>query len=401
MKLLLYKLKRVFHFFKTGLLQGLPAQIRYNFPDKELTIIAITGTDGKTTTSSLLSHILNENQRKTALISTVGAASGSTAVDTGFHVTAPQPDQVFAFLRQAVQDHCRYVVLEATSHGEYQYRTWGITPDLAGLTNISHEHLDYHISYEEYVKAKLLLLKRARRAYINAEDLSFRTITKLAPQSKFQTYAPSEKLPKVLHTAVNKRFSEAYNRDNAHLAINLALELGLSEADIARAIESFPGVPGRMEVISQRPVKVIVDFAHTPNALERALVAGKTMLSKNQKLIAVYGSAGLRDSSKRPLMGKAGVTHADFVVLTAEDPRSEDVWSIIRQMKEQLESHHDKIISIPDRAHAIEFAITQLAKPGDLVMILGKGHEKSMCFGTTEVAWSDQDVARSAISKLS
>jgi UDP-N-acetylmuramoyl-L-alanyl-D-glutamate--2,6-diaminopimelate ligase len=155
-----------------------------------------------------------------------------------------------------------------------------------------------------------------------------------------------------------------------------------------------------MEVITSKPFTVIVDFAHTPNALENALQAlQKRMATQKKKgrIIAVYGSAGLRDRAKRPLMGKAGVTYADQVVLTAEDPRTENIWSIIRQMKEQLTEGHDKVISIADRGEAITFALTKLAKPGDIVGIFGKGHEQSMCYGTTEYPWDDRVAARKVL----
>jgi len=393
----IYRLKRVYHLVKTGLLRGVPAQFRYNFPQKKLIICVITGTDGKTTSSTLLYHILNTSGKKTALISTVGAFFGHETQDTGFHVTSPQPDDMYRFMREAIREHCTHLVLEATSHGAYQYRTWGIHANVAGLTNISHEHLDYHGTYEEYVRAKLLILKAARVSIINADDQSYKVIKKLEPQRSFQTYSAEDELPPVVRAACNKRFAEPYNRMNARLVYAMARKLGVSDAEYAAAIATFPGVTGRMEHIVETPFRVIVDFAHTPKAVAAALDAGKKLVKSGGKLIAVYGSAGLRDRSKRPLMGQAGVERADTVVLTAEDPRTEDVWSIIRQMKEQLTSGHERIVSIPDRKEAITFALTQLAKKGDCVMILGKGHERSMCYGTTETPWSDQDAVRQVL----
>lgn len=384
-----YKAKRPYHLVKTGLLQGMPAQIATLFPNRKLKITVITGTDGKTTTSSLLYHILKTAGIKVGLISTVAAYIGAQESDTGFHVTSPQPRDMFNFMRKMVDEGFTHLVLEATSHGSYQYRTWGITPTFAGLTNIAYEHLDYHITYNEYVKAKMSLLKKARTLYLNQDDASLATIRKLYPDLSYQTYTAQEKLPKNIEAAIKTRFPENYNQMNARLATKLAQANGVSDTDIAQAIKSFPGVPGRMEVVVTKPVKIIVDFAHTPQGLEAVLTELKKQKPAGKKLIAVFGCAGLRDKNKRPLMGKIGSELADRAIFTAEDPRTEDIWSIIRQMKEGVISSHSNILSIPDRKAAITFAINNLAKPGDTVVVLGKGHEQSMCFGTTEYPWSD------------
>lgn len=399
LKLLQYYAKRPYHFVKTGLLQGLPAQIKTGFPNRKLTITVITGTDGKTTTSTLLYHILKQSGYKVGLISTVAAYIGANESDTGFHVTSPQPKDTFAFMKKMVENGFTHLILEATSHGSYQFRTWGITPTYAGLTNISQEHLDYHLTYKEYVKAKMSLLNQAKTLYLNEDDGSLSTIKKLFPALDFKTYSSQDPLSKLLRTAIVHRFPEHYNQMNARLAANIAKEHGVSDGEIAAAIESFPGVPGRMEVIVEKPVKVIVDFAHTPQGLEAVLTELKKSKQRTKKLIAVYGCAGMRDRAKRPVMGKIGSELADLAVFTAEDPRTEDVWSIIRQMKEGVTTTHNKIISMPDRKEAINFAIHQLARPGDTVIVLGKGHEQSMCFGTTEYPWSDTETIQEIISQ--
>lgn len=391
-QLLQYYLKRQYHFVKTGLLQGLPAQVSSGFPNRKLIITVVTGTDGKTTTSTLLYHILKAAGFKVGLISTVAAFIGAEESDTGFHVTSPQPKDMFKFMKKMVDEGYTHLVLEATSHGAYQYRTWGITPTYAGLTNITREHLDYHITYQEYVKAKMLILKKADTIYLNEDDSSFNTIKKLYPQMRFKTYSSENTLPKPVRSAISERFPEAYNQMNARLATQLARENGVSDDNIASAITTFPGIPGRMEVIAKKPVKVIVDFAHTPQGLESALTALKSNKPKSKKLIAVFGCAGLRDRLKRPIMGNIASELADLSVFTAEDPRTEDIWSIIRQMKEGVTKNHDKIVSIPDRYDAIAFAINTLAEKGDTVVILGKGHEQSMCYGTEERPWSDANV---------
>lgn len=393
-KLLAYKLKRIYHFFKTGLFEGLPAQIQYRFPDRKLTIIEITGTDGKTTSSTLTYNVLKAAGLKVGLISTVAAFTGEESVDTGFHVTSPQPKLVFKFMRDMVDKGYTHLVLETTSHGAYQYRTWGIKPKIAGLTNIDREHLDYHLTYEEYVKAKLLVLDSAETSFINEDDESYRKVRELSRSTtRFKGYSAQDELPKLVERTITEKFPESYNRMNARLAYNIGHELGLTDEDICKGLQEFKGVPGRMEVVTEKPFRVIVDFAHTPQALEAALTAIRQKYKKG-KIIAVFGCAGLRDTSKRPAMGKIGSELADLAIFTAEDPRTEDIWSIIRQMKEGIVDTHAKVISIADRSEAVSSALTKYAEPGDTVGIFGKGHEKSMCYGTTEYPWDDAQAVR-------
>ncbi|MBP7768540.1 UDP-N-acetylmuramyl-tripeptide synthetase [Candidatus Woesebacteria bacterium] len=396
-KLLLYKLKRVFHFFKTGILEGLPAQISTGFPNKKLTIIAITGTDGKTTTSTLVYTILKAAGIKVGLISTVAAFRGSEAIETGFHVTSPQPKLVYSFMKQMVDEGYTHLVLETTSHGAYQFRNWGIQPDVAGLTNISHEHFDYHLSYTEYLKAKLLILKKAKIAFINADDPSYKRIKELKQFTRsMRAYSAEDELPTQIKKAITARFPEDYNQMNARLAYRISHELGVTDAMISKGISQFTGIPGRMEVVTEKPIRVIVDFAHTPNALESALTSIRSQ-HPTGKLIAVFGCAGLRDFTKRPLMGKVGSELADLAIFTAEDPRTEDIWSIIRQMKEGIIDTHSKVISIANRQEAITLALLKYAQPGDTIGIFGKGHEQSMCYGTVETPWNDSEAVRSIL----
>lgn len=404
---LLYYLKRPFHLVKTGLLGGLTSQIKYKFPARKLKIIVITGTDGKTTSSTMLYHVLKQAGKKVALLSTVAAYVGNEEIDTGFHVTTPDPKALQKFLRKMVNEGYEYLVLEATSHGIYQYRIWGVEPMLAGLTNITREHLDYHVTYDLYLKAKAEILRKAKTAVINADDeLSFSKVRKELKNSTTTvvTYSAQDKLPRSVKEAIENRFTQSYNQMNARLVYTLAKQLEVPDKDIAVGITAFPGVPGRMEHVGEeKGIKVIVDFAHTPNGLQQVLnTLRKDMVREKSKgrLIAVYGSAGLRDASKRPIMGRIGAETADLAILTAEDPRTEDVWSIIHQMKGNLGEFHDKVVSIADRKEAIFFAITKMAKRGDTVGIFGKGHEKSLCYGRIEYPWSDSQTALEALAEL-
>jgi len=405
---LVYKLKRPYHFIKTGLLRGLKARIKYNFPDKKLKIIAITGTDGKTTSSTLLYDVLKSSGKKVALVSTVGAYIGEKKIETGFHVTSPSPDQLFAFMSQMLDQEIEYLVLEFTSQGAYQSRLFGIKPLIAGVTNIDQDHFDYHLNYQNYLEAKAIGLKKARTVVLNEDDQSYYRLRRLFPSSQYKVleYSQEIKLANKIEKAIKDRFLEFFNQNNARLVSTIALELGLEPEQIAQAISKFKGVEGRMQIIpNQKGLKIVVDFAHTPQGLRSALTALRLMMKKDARanktaggrLIAVYGCAGLRDAAKRPIMGEIGVELADLLVFTAEDPRTEDVWSIIRQMKESLQSGHNKISSIPDRQEAINFAIQKLAKKGDTVAIFGKGPEKSMCYGTTEIPWSDEGAVKKAL----
>lgn len=404
---LVYKLKRPYHFIKTGLLKGLRARIKYNFPDKKLKIIAITGTDGKTTSSTLLYNVLKNSGKKVALISTVAAYIGEEKIETGFHVTSPSPDQLFAFMRQMLDQEVEYLVLEYTSQGAYQSRLFGIKPLIAGVTNIDQDHFDYHLNYQNYLEAKSIVLKKAQTVVLNEDDQSYYRLKRLFPSSQYKVleYSQEIKLATKVEKAIKERFLEAFNQNNARLVSTIALELGLNPEEIAQAISKFKGVEGRMQIIpNQKGLRIVVDFAHTPQGLRSALTALRLMMKKDAKdkkkqgkLIAVYGCAGLRDAAKRPMMGEIGVELADLLVFTAEDPRTEDIWSIIRQMKESLQTGHNKIASIPDRQEAINFAIRKLAEKGDTIAIFGKGPEKSMCYGTTEIPWSDEEAVLKAL----
>lgn len=403
LKLLLYQLKHPYHLVKTGLLKGWPAQRRYHHPERQLKVIMVTGTDGKTTTATLLHHILTQADIQTGLITTVSAKIGCLDIETGLHVTAPQPDQLYRLLRQMVDDGCTHVVLEMTSHGGYQARQWGITPQLGLITNITPEHLDYHITFDEYAQAKASLFKGCPKVVVSQEvaelDVIKRTLSKqqllLAP--KVSTLSPEIK------KAIRLRFPEKYNQSNAILCWTASRQLGIKSPQFTKAIACFEGVPGRMNLL-KLPTKfsIIIDFAHTPAGVKAVLTALRQQIKsigKSGQLISVLGCAGLRDSRKRPIMGETASKLSDVTIFTAEDPRTEDIWSIIRQMKEQMIDRHDRVISIADRGEAIHFALTKIAKPNDIVVILGKGHEQSMCLGQTEHPWSDEEAVKAVVNQ--
>jgi len=364
------KIKNIYHFFAAVL-----ANIWYGFPGRKLKIIGVTGTDGKTTTTHLIYHILKTAGKKVSMVSSVYAKIGDQEYDIGFHVTTPSPFQIQKFLKMAADDGCNYFVLETTSHALDQYRVWGVNYEIGIVTNITNEHLDYHLDYEDYVKTKAKLLQKSKLAVINSDDRSYRLLIDQIPKTRYQKYDAkfkySEKLPKL--TEFNK-----YNYSAAYTACK---SLDIKDETIVEAMKTFKLPKGRLEVVYDKDFKVVVDFAHTPNALENIL----SSLGKN--IIHVFGSAGLRDHLKRSQMGKISGQYAKKIILTEEDYRTEDPVKICKQIASGISEKKYEIIV--DRQEAIKKAIS-LAKSGDTVVITGKGHEKSLCRGKKEYPWNDQ-----------
>lgn len=380
------KIKNFFHYFN-----ALAAVIFYGNPARKLKVIGVTGTDGKTTTSTLIYHILNQSGFKVALITTVGGFIGDQEIDTGFHTTTPSPWALQEIIKQIADSGFEYLVLESTSHGIDQSRLLSTNPSIGVLTNISHEHLDYHGSIDNYLAVKAKLFKSASYAVLNATDWSYEPLKKII-KSLVVPYSDSD-VPKY----VTDRFPEKYNQLNAQAAVAVARLLNLSEVQIGAAIASFQGVSGRVEEVeNQQGIKVVVDFAHTPNAVENVLSALKK--STKGKLITVLGATGRRDPTKRPKMGKIAAELSDFFILTSDDTYGENIYSIINQLKSGMTKGHGNIISLPDRAKAIQYAINKAVR-GDMVALLGQGHEKSLNLdGKTELPWSDQKAAQKALT---
>lgn len=399
------KIKNFFH-----LLVAIFSVVFFRFPSKNLKVIGVTGTDGKTTTATLIHHILVGAGQKAALISTVTAKIGAQEIPTGLHVTSPHPWKLQQLLRRIVDRNYQYVVLEVTSHGLDQHRVFGVKFLMGVVTNVTHEHLDYHKTYENYLKTKAKLFKGVEYAILNRDDVSYQYLSSIVNrQSSITiTYAIKKRADFTPQTFKFKTsLLGEYNQYNCLAAIATTASLGLSREKIRKAVASFKGVKGRMEEIDEgQDFKVIIDFAHTPNALKNVLKAlARRSSRRGDRLIVVFGCAGLRDKAKRPMMGEIAAQYADFIVLTAEDPRVEDVNEIIEQiakgcLKKGAKEKGSKppcFFRIPDRRRAIKFAIQKLAKKGDIVVICGKGHEQSMCFGKTEYSWSDQEEARKAL----
>lgn len=369
-------IKNYYHLFNAFL-----AAFFYGFPAQKLINIGVTGTDGKTTTCYYIYEILKAAGKKVSLITSIGVKIGDQDFSTGLHTTTPNPWELQKIISEVEKQGPDHLVLEVTSHAIDQHRIYGIPFEVGVLTNITPEHLDYHKSFQNYENTKRRFLRRCKKQV----DLT-------------QNETVSSLKDRFLDLPV--RLLGDYNHLNALAAAGAANALGISRAVIYQGIENLKTVLGRMQVVYDQGFKVIIDFAHTPNALEQALKESSKIKNQKSKLIVVFGCAGERDHLKRSEMGEIASQLADLVVLTAEDPRSEDVDDIIEQISKGCRAvgavESQDYFRIPDRQEAINFAVGQ-AQSGDVIMICGKGHEQSMCFGKTEYPWSDHEAVKKAL----
>lgn len=403
----------------------------YNWPARKLTVIGVTGTDGKTTTCNLIYKILLTAGIKAGMISTVNAVIGDQVLDTGFHVTTPDAHDVQGYLARMVDSGLTHVVLETTSHGWSQHRVDACEFDIGVVTNITHEHFDEHGNYENYRAAKARLFSNLegtkikqqgnpRLAVINRDDRSYAFLNEFIKTNKMNygmdadtdvrgeeiQYKPSGiefvAKSKDLRVGIKSHLVGKYNVSNCLAALSASIYgLGIDPDVVAKGILSLENIPGRMESIDLgQNFTAIVDFAHTPNALKVTLEAARQMT--RGKIISVFGSAGLRDKEKRRMMAETSIELADITILTAEDPRTESLNGILDEMAAGAVSkggrEGETFWRVPDRGEAIEFAI-RLAREGDMVLSCGKGHEQSMCFGRTEYHWDDRVAMRAALAE--
>lgn len=370
----------------------------YGNVHRKMTLVGITGTNGKTTTSELTYQLLKELKKNVGIISTVSAKFSNSEIDTGYHVTTPSSVDLHRIMAAMYKGGCEYLIIETTSHGLDQNRTWGINFEISVVTNVTPEHLDYHGNFNRYINTKTKIFKQSKLVFLNKFDPSLHKLIKRLPtQAQYVVVDHTKlKLPKTF----SDRFPGHYNLENAALAH--AAVKHLTGIDTVKYFGGLESVEGRMEFIkTKKNFKVAIDFAHDDIALENVLNVARKV-TKN-RLIVVFGCAGLRDKAKRPKMGLLAVKYADQTVITAEDPRTEILTDIIKEIEAGALKAGAKVNSdyftIEDRQEAIDFAINNLARRGDLVLITGKGHERSMCFGTKEYPWSDQNAVIKALKR--
>jgi UDP-N-acetylmuramoyl-L-alanyl-D-glutamate--2,6-diaminopimelate ligase len=394
----------------------------HGFPARHMAMIGVTGTDGKTTTVHLIYHILRAGAHQVGMISTVSAVFGDKLVDTGLHTTTPDAFDVQQLLADMVSEGIEICVLEATSHGLAQHRVTACDFDVAVVTNITHEHLDLHGSLEAYRAAKARLfagLSTAARkpnvpkiAVLNRDDSSYAYLRSYSADMVLsygqhphadvrasQVQCTPDGIQLVIESPwgsfpVQSTLVGAFNVYNILAAATAGLAMGVSPAAVQQAVGVFQGVKGRMERVEcGQPFTALIDFAHTPNSLRQALQSARSLAAPGGRVIVVFGCAGMRDVEKRALMGRAAAELADYAVLTAEDPRTESLDAILEAIAEGCRRsggiEGKTFERIPDRGAAIARGVA-LAQPGDVLLVCGKGHERSMCFGDIEYEWDDR-----------
>ena len=404
------------------LLEAIFFNIINGFPGRKLKVIGVTGTNGKTSTSFMIHKMLQESGYKTGLMSTVAWGVGDDIQSQIHHYTnVPTPEFMYRlkFMRDAKVD---YLVMEITSHALAQNRAWGVPFSVAVMTNVTHEHLDYHKTFERYRDAKRKLFKLAnknrkglRTGIINAEDPSAdlfasdvqnpilygiekgelrATNIELTPAgSKYTASIGGDSYPIVC------KLPGSFNVSNSLAAIGVGRALGLNPEQIVGGIAALKGVEGRMNRVDEgQDFDAIVDYAHTPDSFQKLFKDLKPVVKG--KLIVMFGSAGRRDEAKRPVQGELAGKYCDIVVVTEEDDRDIDGLKIMDEIAagaEKAGKIRDKdLFLVHDRAEAIKFTIGQ-AQAGDTVLLLGKGHEKTIERDDREDPWDEIATTKSAL----
>ena len=402
----------------------------FDHPSHELGVTGITGTDGKTTTSYLVDHILRAAGHRTGMIGTVAIRIGDQEDAHASRQTTPESSDVQRYLREMADRGAAWAVVEATSHGLAMHRLDHVRFCIGAVTNITHEHLDFHGSLEAYRRAKAILLERVAECggtvVLNVDDPGARAVLPFADGAEVLLYSAIEGSKRadlcvrnLESDAAGSRFllnagevgSAAlelpligdFNVANAVCAAGVALAAGVGLEHIAAALRTAPPVPGRMAPVrAGQPFSVIVDYAHTPGAMEKVLGLLRR-LHPAGRLIVVFGSAGERDVAKRPIQGAVAARLADISVVTSEDPRFEDADAIIEQIvRGAIEAGAEPertVFRRTDRREAIRLAF-ELARPGDCVLLAGKGHEGSIIWGREKVPWDEAGVAREVLAAM-
>ena len=395
----------------------------HQHPSRALAVVGVTGTDGKTTTSFLLHWLLAE-RFEAGLISTAGVRLGQTVLATDGHFTTPEATEVQSLLARFVAAGVSHAVLESSSHGFSQHRLDAVEYHLGVFTNLSSEHLDHHKTWENYREAKATLMRRAERSIINLDDAEAPYFEQAARDARdaarvprlagpfgkgavigygtdpkaavrIESVAAAEAALDLTFDVAGRRLKTSlpmigsYNAYNAAAAVAAAVELGLEPAAAMARLEGFPGVPGRMQVVQREPFLVVVDFAHTPPALDKVL---REVARQGRRSVVVIGAAGERDPGKREALGRVATALADLAIFTEEDSRSEPIDEILASMAAGAQTagavNGRDFLVIPDRREAIAAALDD-AGAGDVVILAGKGHETTLERLTETVPWDE------------
>lgn len=409
----------------THKVRAVAAAIFYGFPAKHLKVIGVTGTNGKTTTCNLIAKILEEAGHKIGMMTTINFKIGKNEWVNKTKMTTINPFELQKFLSLIAKEHCEYAIIETTSHAIKQYRNWGIKYQTAVLTNITHDHLDYHKSFAEYRDAKLKLFDgHPEASVINRDDPSYVYFAKRSAD-KIYLYSIEEKADvtarKIFMDARGSTFNlitrdgqitidlklpGEFNIYNALAAAGVALSQNINLETIKISLEKIRGIPGRMERIDLgQNYTVIVDFAHTPDGLQKVFETVKNFAKG--KIIHVGGATGNRDKTKRPILGALSGRYADIAIITDEDPYNEDPMGIIEEVAAGVPRGAEKknkfkegknFFKILNREDAIKKALS-IAQTDDIVLITGKGAEEVMAVGDKLVPYSDKRVVQELLAK--
>lgn len=367
----------------------------YGFPSQKIKVIGVTGTNGKTTTTEMISEVLEEAGYKTAVMNSIRFKVGDEEEPNMLKMTMPGRFKIQKFLKKAVTSGCQYVVLEVTSEGILQYRHRFINFEAAVFTNLSPEHIEAHGGFENYKKAKGELFGATKKIHIiNLEDENVEYFLNFPAEKKY-TYGLEDGDVKNSDIEFDLRLPGKFNIYNALAATCVGLSQGVNLGICKRAVERIEGIPGRMEEVTSQPFKVFVDYAFTPNALGKVY---QTLKHQNKKMICVLGACGGgRDKWKRPKLGKLAAKYCDEIIVTNEDPYDEDPMKIIEQVVRGTNGRAKKIL---DRREAIKKAL-ELARAGDTVVITGKGCEPWLVEARgRKVPWDDRQVTKEEFKKL-
>lgn len=393
---------------------------RYGWPARGLRVIAVTGTNGKTTTANYINEILKQAGYKTAMFTTAVIEVAGESKINDLNATVASVSRMQQFLNEARHSKVDFVILEVTSHSLHQHKLDGVPIEAAVMTNLTQDHLDYHKTMEKYAAAKgLLFARNPRYIVLNRDDDWFDYFDKYLAEEQKITYGKSEDADvRISDIKLYKKGSEAtlsfdhqeksqlatylpgeYNVFNMAAAASICYVLGVSMSDIKNGIASLEGIPGRFErATKDEKYEVIVDYAHTPDALEKLLEATRNITKK--RIILVFGACGDRDALKRPIMGKIAAKLADEIILTDEESYNEDPDKIRRDIYAGIEESKatNKTTEIADRREAIRHALN-IAKKDDTILITGMGHEQFRIINGEKLPWNDTNIVREIISE--
>jgi UDP-N-acetylmuramoyl-L-alanyl-D-glutamate--2,6-diaminopimelate ligase len=376
-------------------------------------LIGVTGTNGKTTTTLLLKHVLEQVLgAKVGLMGTMENMIGNQVIPT--ERTTPESFDLQALLAQMRDAGCQYAIMEVSSHAIALDRVAGLHYEVAAFTNLTQDHLDYHGTFENYIAAKHKLFENCDKAVVNADDQAYKamiadtscsvtTYSALKDSADYSAKNIEHKPGGVSYFLVGigklerikMRIPGGFTVYNSMTAAVCAIQLGLPFADVAAALSKANGVPGRIEVVpTDTDYTVIIDYAHSPDGLQNILSSLRKIAQA--RIITVFGCGGDRDKTKRPLMGQIAANMSDYVIVTSDNPRTEDPEVIVNEVAEGTKGSKVTVVKVVDRTQAIELALKE-AKAGDIVLLAGKGHETYQIIGTEKTHYDEREVVKAIL----